>query len=189
MRYISIDPATKSIAIIVIDYNNSKISPDDYDTFNNMKVVMTDTTDLAPGIANDKIIELERIKLTVNHLDNVVKPYITEDTTVLVEKQISGTQTYINFVALCTYFIMSGVNVTHIAPTYKNTLSIGGERINYRKYPNSYTANKEHSRAMFLHVKPHFGDSTKITYNKKYEKDLSDCFMQLTYLLINNHKV
>lgn len=185
MRYFSIDPATKSIAIIAIDYNNSKISPDDYKTFNNIKVVMTDTTDLAPGIANDKIIESERISLTINHLDKIVKPYLTEDTVVLIEKQISGTQTYINFVTICTYFTINKVSISIIAPTFKNTLSIGGEKLNYRKYPNSYTANKEHSRAMFLHLKPHFGDYKKIIYNKKYEKDLSDCFMQLIYLLIH----
>jgi hypothetical protein len=185
MRYISIDPATKSIAILVIDYNNSKILPDEIDTFSNIKIVMTDTTDLAPGIPCKGIKDLDRIDLVVKHLDKIIKPHITDDTLVVIEKQISGTDTYICFVALCTYLRINNTKMYIIAPTFKNTLSIGGERLNYRKYPNSYTANKEHSRAMFLHLKPHFGDATKIDYNKKYEKDLSDCFMQLVYLLIH----
>ena len=187
MRYVSIDPATKSIAILIIDYNKNKIFLDKLETLSNIDIVFTSTINLASEISNNKLDELDRINLLTDHLNTVIKPYLTEDTTILIERQISGTPTYIIYIALCTYFIIHNMKVSYIAPTLKNTLSIGGCKIDFRKYPNSYIANKEHSRSMFLICKEYFGNNKKIKYNKKMERDLSDCFIQLLYYLANNY--
>lgn len=184
MRYISVDPATKSIAFLITDYNKTPIDIENLDTLINIDIVDTITRDLAPGVRNDSLDEMDRIDLLLNFLDKNIKEFITDDTTLLIERQISGTKTYIMYVALCTYFIMSKVKVKYIHPTKKNTLTIGGFKPDYRKYPDSYRANKEHTRSMFLHCKDFFKNKDKIKYDKKYERDLSDCFIQLIYQII-----
>lgn len=186
MRYISIDPATKSIAIAIIDYDGEVLDPNDMDTFKYLKVISTMTKDLAEGVRNDSIADLERIRLTIECLDSLVMQYVTGNTTVVIEKQISGTKTYINYITLCTFFTLKGVPVVPVAPTGKNTLTIGGEKPNYKKYYNSYTTNKEHSRSMFNLIKDHLGHHERVKYNKKHERDLSDCFTQLIYLLLTS---
>lgn len=183
MRYISVDPATKSIAVIILDHNGERITTDDCMSLKNLSVIWTDTKDLAPGTKNNSIEELERIDLMISYLNKNLLPYIRTNDTVIIERQISGTKTYINYITLSTYFRMKGLQVVPIAPTLKNTLSIGGEKPDYRKHHNSYTANKEHSRSMFKLVQKAFTDSDKIKYVKKYERDLSDCFIQLIYHL------
>ena len=179
MRYISIDPATKSIAVVILDHNGEKITTEQCSSLKNLDIIFTDTTDLAPGIKNNSIEEVERINLMINYLNKTIAPYIRDGDKVIIERQISGTKTYINFITLCTYFRLKNMEVIPIAATLKNTLSIGGERPDYRKYSDPYTANKEHSRSMFKLIKDIFTNSGKIKYIKKYERDLSDCFTQL----------
>jgi len=183
MRYISVDPATKSIAFLIADYNKTPIDIENLDTLINIDIVITITRDLAPGVRNDSLDEVDRITKITKFLDENIKQFITDDTTLLIERQISGTKTYIMYVALCTYFVMNNVKVVYIHPTKKNTLSIGGFKPDYRKYPDSYRANKEHSRSMFLYCRDFFKNKDKIKYDKKYERDLSDCFTQLIYHL------
>lgn len=187
MRYISVDPATKSIAIAIVDYNEQKIDINDCKTLKNLSIVWTDTKDLAPGVKNNSIEDVQRIDLMIKYLVDNVLSFIREGDTVIIEKQISGTKTYINYISLCTFFRTKNLNVIPISATLKNTLSIGGERPNYRDYPDSYTANKEHSRTMFKLIKDIMTNSDKINYIKKYERDISDCFIQLIYHILRQY--
>lgn len=171
MRYISLDPATKSIAIAVVDVDEAS------KTFTN--VVATLTTDLAYGTRSKDISDLQRVGLITNHITEVFNKF--EPTTLLIEKQISGTDTYICFVTILTLATMRKINIVIIDPSKKNQLTINGLKVSdfYKKTLNSYTANKEHSQAIFNSIKDTLPGKENIKYNKRHEKDLADCFTQL----------
>ncbi len=178
MRYISLDPATKSIAVAVVDVANYSIS----------QVIATITTDLAPEKNSKEISDLHRIELLTAHTVNIFDKFATndDDVTLLIEKQISGTDTYICFITILTVATMRKIKTVIIDPAKKNQLTINGFKVSdfYKKTLNSYTANKEHSRAIFLSIKDTLPGKENISYNKKYEKDLSDCFTQLLAYLM-----
>ena len=47
--------------------------------------------------------------------------------------------------------------------------------------------SKEHSRTMFKLIKDIMTNSDKINYIKKYERDISDCFIQLIYHILRQY--
>ena len=180
-RYISIDVATKSLAVSIIDYNNLPIDLEDKDTFKNLTIIKTITKDLAPGRSSSSIKEIDRVSLIKEFYTNELSKYITKDTTALIEKQISTTPTYIVYIALLTLFINDSVDVQTIAATYKNQLVVEDECIGkyLRQCTDSYRANKQHSKALVAKIRPFLTDSDKIEINKKMETDWSDTISQL----------
>ena len=173
MRYISIDPATKSIAVCCIDLK------DKTDKFEDYNVIEAFAEDLAPSQLNKNITTLQRVKLIHKFVQMRVKPLITENTTILIEDQIGTTKTYVSFITLLSTLVEE--NVIIMKPSLKNQLTIGGHSITefYKKYTNNYKANKEHARAMFKSFQKITGN--KLSYNKKYETDIADAFVQMVY--------
>ena len=178
MRYISIDPAVKTIAVAVIDYHGSQ----DNSIYSSLQVIYTETADLAKGRKNEDISDLERCKLIHDFMTRIYDQwYLPESTTTLIEKQISGTPTYICFISIINVAISRNAGPTIAIPTHKNRLTIGNLKLSdfYKKTLNSYTANKEHSRAMFRYIRPKLQGADNIKFNTAHEKDLADCFTQL----------
>uniref|UniRef100_A0A6C0LJB3 Mitochondrial resolvase Ydc2 catalytic domain-containing protein n=1 Tax=viral metagenome TaxID=1070528 RepID=A0A6C0LJB3_9ZZZZ len=189
-RYISIDVATKSLAISIIDYNSIPLNLRDKNSFKNLKVIKTITKDLAPGEANNSISEMRRISLITKFIKNELLKYIDDKTIILIERQIATTPTYIVYISLMTLFIERDIKVETIMATRKNQLVIDEERIGkyLRQCKDSYIANKEHSKALVECIRTYMDDYDKIDINKKYIRDWSDTISQLIAFLINTNK-
>lgn len=169
MYQISIDPATHSIAIVV---------------FKDSQLKQIISSDLFPHNHNKQIKDIDRIDAVKRFIDFNLEEYLHHSPIILIEKQISGTPTYIIFISLITLFREKGIKeINIVSPTLKNQLDIENHNIStfYNKYTNTYKANKEHSRAIFK-------SKTKdinIKYNKKHECDIADCYTQFLAWLGN----
>mgnify|MGYP003683072747 CR=1 FL=1 len=185
-RYISIDCATKSIAVSVIEYNKEHIDLQKPETLSNLKVIKTMTKNLARNRANASISEVQRVKLINDFVEAELDQYIDKEVVILLEKQIATTPTYICYIALMSLFVQRDLKVITIAPAFKNQLVIADEKIGkyLQKYPTSYTANKEHSRAMSRLICLRLTDSCNISFDKKMETDFADSLCQLLALII-----
>ena len=178
MRFIGIDPATKSIAVCCMEIKDKDLKGFDQSkaSLNKCKIISAFAVDLAPGILNKDINTIDRTKMIRKFVEEQIIPLIVDDTKIIVEDQIGTTKTYSSFIALLT--MLNNYNIEIIKPSKKNQLTIGGNAITtfYQKYTNNYTANKEHARAMFRSF--HEITSNTLTYNKKYETDIADAFVQ-----------
>ena len=185
-RYISIDCATKSIAVSILEYNGKLIDLSDLTTILNLSVIKTITRNLAPDKANNKITEIERVNLIREFIDSEIIPLTTSNTIVLLEKQIATTPTYICYISLMTLLLSRDLTVKIIAPTYKNQLSIGDEKIGkyLQKYPDSYSANKQHSKALSRIIVPQLTNSQNVKFEKKMETDFADSLCQLIAYIV-----
>ena len=136
MRYISIDPATKSIAVCCIDLQDKDLNGFDQSirSLSKCDVISAFAIDLAPSKLNKDITTLERVKLINTFVESYVTPLIIDNTTIIIEDQIGTTKTYVSFIALISALIK--YNVTIIKPSKKNQLTIGGNSITdfYKKY-------------------------------------------------------
>lgn len=185
MRYISIDPATKSIAVCCIDLQDKDLNGFDESitSLSKCNVISAFAIDLAPSKLNKNITTLERVKLINTFVENYVVPLIDDNTKIIIEDQIGTTKTYVSFITLLSTLVNH--NIIIIKPSKKNQLTIGGNSITdfYKKYTNNYNANKEHARAMFKSFQTMI--KKKLIYNKKYETDIADAFVQMIYYIIN----
>lgn len=192
MFILSIDVALKSLAICGITYNKkeSSFDIDDKDTYRYVKVLYNWTVNLAEGKRVKDLDDITIVKLIAAFINDNIIPVLKtqldkeEEIIILIEKQISGTPTYISYITLLA--LLHNFNVITMSPAYKNKLTIGGHTIadGYKKSINSYQANKEHSRLMFLHLKQYV--SGAVIYNRKMEKDISDAYTQMFYYLSTN---
>lgn len=198
MRYISIDPATKSIAISCINVNDG-FDPYDESTYNKCHIEHMWAEDLAPGKNSDNIDPLTRARLVKRFVTEKIVPYITDEdaegmnTIILIEEQIHTTKTYISYVTLLT--CLSDYNVVIMKPALKNQLTIGGHKIGdyYKKHMKAYDANKEHSAGMFEHFLNKYLicnelKASALPYNKKYRRDIADTFTQMFHYHISHSK-
>lgn len=180
-RYISIDCATKSIAISVIEYNNKAIDLKTPETLQNLNVIKTITRNLAPNRQNGSIGEVERVSLVHLFIKNEIETLLSDTTIILLEKQIATTPTYICYITLMALFIEKNIKVITIAPTYKNQLVFGEEKIGkyLQMYSTSYEANKQHSKSMSRLIVPHLSNHKNVIFDKKMETDFADSLCQL----------
>ena len=177
MRIVSIDIALKSLAIIVVDVDLDKFKIDNSDTYHNVEVIHSLTANLAPNTHISDINTMDIIRLIANYINDNIVSLIDSTTTVLVEKQIPSTPSFISYISALT--VLQGYDVHIINPAMKNQLNIGGHTIAqaYEKTISSYKANKEHCRQMFKFIKDNIkGD---ILYDKKMETDIADAFCQM----------
>ena len=191
IRYISIDCATKSLAISIVEYNNKCINLENINTLGNLKIIKTLTKDLIPGKLNKDINEIERVSVLCKYINDELIPYIDNcdlPILVLIEKQISTTPTYIIYITLMTIFVQKNIKVDIISATRKNQLVIGDEKIGkyLKQCSNSYLANKLHSKNMVELIKPYLSDNHKIEYDKKMVNDWSDTISQLIAYILHN---
>lgn len=194
MRYISIDPATKSIAVSCINANKG-FDPYDETTYNKCHIEHIWAEDLAPGKNSDNIDPLTRTRLVKRFVTEKVVPYITDkdETTILIEEQIHTTKTYVSYVTLLA--CLSDYNVVIMKPALKNQLTIGGHKIGdyYKKHRLAYDANKEHSAGMFEYFLDKYLTcnglkASTLPYNKKYRRDIADTFTQMFHYHISHNK-
>ena len=174
MRYISIDPATKSIAVAILDVNSKSLA--------DISVVHTTTANLCGAKSNDGVDDIDRCKMITNFMKDIYSEWLIPDhTTTLIERQISGTPTYICYISIINSALHHQANPTTIQPALKNKLTIGELKLSdfYKKTLNSYTANKEHSKAIFRYIRPKLTNPNNIKFQAKHERDLADCFTQL----------
>ena len=193
---VSIDVALKSLAICIIDVSTENdISVFDInspETYKNINILYNFTENLCTHKKVKELSNLDIVRLISTFINNKIIPIIDAAVgknqhsmlTILIEKQISGTQTYISFITLLT--LLQNYNIKIINPGFKNKLEIGGFTIvdGYKKTTNSYLANKHHSRLMFLYLSEFVNG--KIKYDKKMETDIADCYCQLFYWLSVN---
>ena len=186
-RYISIDVATKSMAVSIIDYNNEGLDLTDKESFKNLKIIRTYTENLAPNRSNSSIDEIERVTLVNNFFKDNLLQYVTENTIILLEKQIATTPSYICYITLISSAINKKLNVKIIAATRKNQLAIDDEKIGkyFKICQNSYKANKEHSKALVDLIRPYLSNTENIVIDKKMITDWSDTVSQLVAFIIN----
>ena len=189
MRYISIDPATKSIAVSCINISNG-FDPYDDTTYDKCHIECIWAEDLAPGKNSDNIDPLTRARLVKRFITEKISSYITDDTTILIEDQIHTTKTYVSYVTLLT--CLSDYNVIIMKPSLKNQLTIGGHKIGdyYKKHMKAYDANKEHSAGMFeyflnAYITRNGLKASSLPYNKKYRRDIADTFTQMFHYHLN----
>ena len=180
MRIISIDPATKSIALCcmdLIDKDGFMLNTDSLT--NKIKMVGVNAVDLAPGTKNDDIPILERVKLANEYVKKHIKPLIEDknNTVILIEQQIQTTKTFVPYITLIS--MLADYKIVIIKPALKNQLSLGGHMIGhfYKNYTQKYIANKEHCRAMFKWYQLLL--DYKLTYPFKFERDIADAFAQI----------
>lgn len=186
-RFISIDVATKSLAVSVVDYNMESLDLRDKNSFKNLSIVKTYTVNLAPGQLNATIEEVDRILKITNFFNENLVEYFSDNTTILLERQIATTPSYICYIALITLALDKNINVKTIAATRKNQLTIDDEKIGkyLRNCHNSYTANKLHSKGLVKLIQPYLSNTDAIDINPKMVIDWSDTISQLiAYLLL-----
>ena len=189
VRFISIDVATKSLAVSVVDYNEKSLDLCDKNTFKNINIVKTYTVNLAPGILNAAIDEVDRVSRVRNFFADEVTKYFNDNTIILLEKQIATTPSYICYITLIALSLDKGLKVKTIAATRKNQLAIGDEVIGkyLRESHNSYTANKLHSKALVALIRPYLGNTDNIVIDQKMVIDWSDTISQLIAYIIHSH--
>ena len=187
-RYISIDVATKSLALTIAEHNDETINLQNPETLSNLLIIKTITKNLAPNRANNTLSEIERVTLMRNFVNEELLQYATEDTIILLEKQIATTPTYICYITLMSIFIDKDFTVLTIAPTFKNQLVIGDEKIGkyLQKCSNSYKANKQHSLALSRVIVNNVSDNKNVIFDKKMETDFADSLCQLIAFLTLN---
>ena len=181
-RYISIDVATKSMAMSIVEHNGEPLNMRNKNSFKNLTIIKTITKNLAPNENNAYISDIDRVLKVNQFFQDYISEYITDDTIILLEKQISTTPSYICYIALLSLALNSkSQSVQTIAAARKNQLVIDDEKIGkyLRKYNNSYNANKQHSHGLVKVIRPYFTNTGAINIDKKMITDWSDTISQL----------
>lgn len=180
--YISIDVATKSLAIGV--YQVSDNSPDIceriipiamnvYDINNGAKVKDT-------SIAT-KAISLKR---TLRDLDESVKDIIKADNvTVLIEYQMNANHLSNAILNMIVYHYADRFPVEIIKPSWKNTIALAPHLVLSEflaKASSNYKANKEHTRQNMIYLLDQTGRMDMIkTIKKCNQDDIADTLCQM----------
>lgn len=183
MRVLSIDVATKSLAISYVQCPDTKTFKEEWE---DIWVVKNWTVDLIPGRPSSTVGDLERVRVASTFTEKEILPVLEEhpDTIILIEEQLKTTPTYIVYITLLCLLRQYHKNIHIRGGSIKNKLSIGGIRKEdaYTKTIDKYKANKEHCRMMFLYIRDKMRGGP-IVYNKKMETDLADTYIQLISFL------
>jgi len=146
-----------------------------------------ETVDLFPGISDEKIDIVNRIKKLVSYINTRI-PYISSDVKIFIEFQMGQNPKARAIVpALITYFHNN--EIIMVNPSLKNKIYMTDKgRYCYfiEKYSSNYSANKIHCKYNFEKIEEYF--YSKIPYSTKSMRGhIADSFMQvLGYLIYKN---
>ncbi len=180
--YISIDVATKSLAIGVYQVSDNsldisaRITPivmNVYDINNGAKVKETSIT--------TKAVYLKR---TLQDLDESVKDIIqTDNVTVLIEYQMNANHLSNAILNMIVYHYADRFPVEIIKPSWKNTIALAPHLVLSEflaRASSNYKANKEHTRQNMLYLLEQTGRMDMIKNIKKCNQDdIADTLCQM----------
>jgi len=148
-----------------------------------IEIITGNCIDLIPGIDNNNINTVDRIKIVSKYVKNDIFPFINDipmdKITILIEFQMSyNTQSKIVSIALLTLF--SEYTIHLVNPSLKNKIYFTEEGKYYHfieKYKNSYDANKKHALYNFKEFERIFDQHIDVSDNLKGH--IADSFMQI----------
>ena len=138
-----------------------------------------ETIDLFPGIDNEKIDIVSRLRALVNYVKSRI-PNQSIDTKIFIEFQMGQNPKARAIVSsLITLFYEHEIIIVNPSLKNKIYLSDDGRYCHFiKKYSSNYIANKEHCKYNFNIVEIYF--NSKIPYsNKRIRGHIADSFMQV----------
>lgn len=197
MKILSFDCATKSLAYILFDINfdintindNLKnilyyIKKKSYEKalsnikkineYMYIKVIKYGALDLFPGESDKSISSVRRIIRLCEILDN--EKILDENFDHIIVENQMGINTHSKQIAdaLITYF--RKFNICLINPSIKNTMIVDGITLSNFRGKSKYLRNKKHAVMCVRKLSNIF--NINLLCEKKFEKDLSDAFLQ-----------
>lgn len=146
-----------------------------------IQIVDGETVDLFPGVKNDEIDAVSRIKAVVCYVETRILPLLISldgNLKIVIEYQMDiNHKTNLVSSALITLF--SKYDVVVVGPSLKNKISVcdEGKYENFtEKTISTYIANKQHALFNFQRIENLFGSRIKRT---KLHGHIADSFMQI----------
>lgn len=178
--YLSIDVATKSLAIGIYKINIEDMSSEE--TIDNIiEPILMNVYDLGNGKnAKDTSIEdkARALKLVLDEVDkHLIEPFST-----LIEYQMNANHMSNAIYNMIVYHFASKSTIHTIKPTLKNTIHLH-KSLKLSDFlataSSNYTANKNHCKYNFMYFMGLFGLYDKIKHiQQKNIDDIADTFMQ-----------
>lgn len=165
------------------------------DTRSCIKIVACDCADLAPGVPDKDIPTLDRIRLLVKYLTDIVQPQValwcpsSTKPVVVIEHQMGAnckSRTIVD--AIIAYYAILDYGIIEVGPSVKNS-AISPHLCDYAayssKYKTLYTANKEHSKDCFRWVVKNF-TCTLFDDRNSSIGHIADSFLQVLGVIKQN---
>lgn len=187
MKYISIDVATKSLAIGVYELNNFSIKIDlsnpqkaNNDMNNMINIISMDVYDIANGKNAKDMLIMDK----ANNLKKILSMYdkIDETAIVLVEYQMNANYMSNAIFNMIVYHFSGKHKIEIIKPAHKNSIYFHPQftiQSFLSIYGSNYKANKEHTKLNMILMLTVLNKRSMISHLKKSNyDDIADTFMQ-----------
>lgn len=178
--YLSIDVATKSLAIGIYKINRVDLSTEE--TINHIvEPIFMNVFDLADGKAAKSITIDDKARALKAVLDEV-DTYLSEPYTTLIEYQMNANHQSNAVYNMLIYHYAHKSSIHTIKPSLKNTL-YSHQQLKLSDFlassSSNYLANKNHCKWNFVYFMILFGHQDKIEHiAQKNLDDIADTFMQ-----------
>lgn len=209
--FLSFDPATKTFAFVLVEINMDLFRESDFtkkvanlknitdisakiaeikEINAQLKTMITihdgETVDLAPGIKNDELSPIERVKAITKYVKARILPILTVAPTILVEFQM-GPNVKSSIISHVLFTIFAEYKIIEVYPFLKNKVHFSPKShysVFSKKYANQYTANKNHTIACLRDANEIFTCKIKDT-----SSHVADSFAQIIGYLVNLHQL
>lgn len=195
MKYISIDVATKSLAIGVYNLGNFNINIDmsDAKNANNLMNSMIDIVSMdVYDITNGGNAKDSSIDTKAGNLKKILTKYdhIEDTAIVLIEYQMNANHMSNAIFNMLVYHFSGKHKIEIVKPAHKNSIYFHPQftiQSFLSKYGSNYKANKEHTKHNMLLMLAALGRLDAIKHLKKSNyDDIADTFMQCIWFHKNH---
>lgn len=149
-----------------------------------------ETTDLFPGVPDDSIDSVDRIKAVARYVNSRIIPALPSKPIVIIEYQM-GPNSRSREVASALIALFADYEVVVVGPSLKNRVAFSaeGRYSNFTsRYKTTYAANKAHAKFNFALVEAVFGSKIK-NVSPALKGHIADSFMQVIGYLVLSKKV
>lgn len=184
------DPAS---AAEIVQCVSASVAAADAETRGFIRLADGETIDLFPGIPDEEIPTVERLRAVARYVAGRVRPAVQrhvpaeERLRVVVEFQM-GPNSKTRAVAAALIALFAEDDVFIVGPSLKNKI-FTCERGRYcyfaERYRTSYTANKAHAKYNFARIEEVFGTQIPVTRPPSLRGHIADSFMQVLGHLVH----